>query len=349
MFPPKHRKMDKLSNYIKLVDTALVEIGKKSAGLDEAVQLAITSSGKRVRPVVSLLMCEVFCGDYSPALPIALTFELAHTASLVQDDIIDRSDKRRGKPSIYARFGIEKAILTSDMLIFEIFNQLAEYQRWNLSTKRIFTLLKLIGDSSQATTAGEDIQMNMTEKAMVTEQEYFEMVRKKTGALIAAPAASGAIVGGASEEGIDLAYTFGLKLGIAFQLQDDILDVLGNPKKIGKPIFKDLENNDKNIVIIHAMINASNPDRKYLVGLENKGPISPEDAEKARQILLKTGSIDYVMKLTAENYNASRTTLRKLKSCPARHRLLEITHMLSNRAQADAFLSFRQKSKLYDN
>ena len=74
MFPPKHRKMEKLSNYIKLVDTALVEIGKKSPGLDEAVQLAITSSGKRIRPVVSLLLCEVFCGDYYPELPIALNF-----------------------------------------------------------------------------------------------------------------------------------------------------------------------------------------------------------------------------------------------------------------------------------
>lgn len=347
MYFRKYKKMEKISSYIKLVDNSLIELAQKQSGLNTAVQQAIMSSGKRVRPVISLLMCEVFCGDYSPGLPIAITFELAHTASLVQDDIIDRSDRRRGKPSIYAQFGIEKAILTSDILIFEIFNQLAEYEKWNLSSKKLYTLLKIIGESSQATTIGEDQQMNMTGNLLVSEEEYFEMVRRKTGALIAAPAASGAIVGGASEEGIDIAYTFGLKLGIAFQLQDDLLDIIGDVNNIGKPVFKDLENRDNNLVIIHGLNNASTIDKKFILELENKGTISPENAEKVKNILLKTGSIDYVMNLAAEYYSESRTTLRKLKPCSARHKLLEVTHMLSNRVKTEAFLAFRENMRLH--
>ncbi|MEE9585519.1 MAG: polyprenyl synthetase family protein, partial [Nitrososphaerales archaeon] len=270
MFIRGQKKMQKLSRYIKLVDTALTEITQKNSGLDEAVKRAILSSGKRVRPVTSLLMCEIVSGDYAPALPVAVAFELAHTASLVQDDIIDNSDTRRGKPSIYAQFGLEKAILTSDLLIFEIFNQLAEYEQWNLTAKRMYMLLKMLGDSSKAATVGEDIQLDLDKKEEVSEEEYFEMVRKKTGALIAAPAASGAIVGGASEEGVDTAFRFGMKLGVAYQLQDDLLDMLGRPRDMGKPIFKDLESRNCNLVIIHALENASDSERKYLLGLGKK-------------------------------------------------------------------------------
>lgn len=345
MFIRGQKKMQKLSRYIKLVDTALTEITQKNSGLDEAVKRAILSAGKRVRPVTSLLMCEIFSGDYAPALPVAVAFELAHTASLVQDDIIDNSDTRRGKPSIYAQFGLEKAILTSDLLIFEIFNQLAEYEQWNLTAKRMYMLLKMLGDSSKAATVGEDIQLDLDKKEEVSDEEYFEMVRKKTGALIAAPAASGAIVGGASEEGVDTAFRFGMKLGVAYQLQDDLLDMLGRPRDMGKPIFKDLESRNCNLVIIHALENASDSDRKYLLKL-GKETLSGINVKKVRRILLKAGSVDYVTKLSADNYEKSREALRRLKPCSARHKLTEITYMLSNRAQTDSLLLFRRKMKL---
>ncbi len=345
MFIPKQKKMQKLSRYIKLVDAALAEMAQKNGGLNEAVKRALISSGKRVRPVVSVLMCEVFCNDYAPALPVAVVFELAHTASLVQDDIIDQSKTRRGQPSIYAQYGIDKAILTSDLLIFEIFNQLAEYERWNLSSKRIYMLLKILGDSSKAATIGEDMQMDMGKKTEASEEEYFEMIRKKTGALLAAPAASGAIVGGASEEGIDMAYRFGLKLGVAYQLQDDLLDILGKPADMGKPILKDLESRNSNLVIIRALKNASDSDRRFIGGLEGKENLSDADVKKARRILLKTGSVDYVTKLVVDNYEASREALRRLKPCSARHKLMEITYMLSNRVQTESILLFRRMAK----
>ncbi|MFQ6135242.1 MAG: polyprenyl synthetase family protein [Nitrososphaerales archaeon] len=346
MYLRGQKKMQKLSRYIKLVDTALTEIAQKNSGLDEAVKKALMSSGKRVRPVVSLLMCEVFCGDYTPALPVAVVFELAHTASLVQDDIIDRSDTRRGQPSVYAQFGVEKAILTSDLLIFEIFNQLAEYERWNLTPKRVYMLLKMLGDSSKATTVGEDMQLDMSKRSETSEEDYFEMIRRKTGALLAAPAASGAIVGGASEEGIDIAYRFGMKLGVAYQLQDDLLDILGKPGEMGKPVFKDLESRNSNIVIIHTLRNAADSDGRYILGLEGKENLSGEDVRKTRHILLKTGSVDYVTKLAADKYEESREALRRLKPCSARHKLMEITYMLSNRAQTESLLLFRRKTKL---
>jgi geranylgeranyl diphosphate synthase type I len=337
------KKNGKLSKYIKLVDTALEEIAHKNSGLEDAVRNAILSSGKRIRPVVSLLMCEIFCGDYIPALPVAVIYELAHTASLVQDDIIDKSEFRRGKPSIISQFGLDKAILTSDLLIFEIFNQLAEYEQSELSSKRIFMLLRMIGDSSKAAAIGEDMQLNMSTKFESLENEYVEMIRKKTGALLAAPAASGAIVGGASEEGIDLAYQFGLKLGIAYQFQDDLIDILGKPGDTGKPIFMDLKQGNTNFVIAHALKNGTKADKKYILGLVGERNLSIDDIDRARRILFRSGSIEYAMKLSTDNYAESRASLRKLKPCSARHKLLDITNMLSNKSKIDARLLFRKK------
>ncbi len=335
--------MEKLTKYIQLIDTALVEIDQNNGGLDDAVKKAIMSSGKRIRPLVSLLTCEVICGDCTPALPVAVIFELAHTASLIQDDIIDQAHTRRSKPSIFAQYGTKKAILASDILIFEIFKQFSEYQDLNLTSQRMYMLLRMLGDSSKASVLGEDMQLNMGKKNEVSEEEYFEMVRKKTGALLAAPAASGAIVGGASKELVDTSYKFGMKLGVAYQLQDDLLDILGKPAYNGKPIFQDLKNRNGNLVIIHALQNASNSERREILGLKGKNNISNEEIKQVRRILLKTGSVDHVAKLAAYNYNKSREELRKLRPCSARHKLMQITYMLSNKSHIESILVFRRQ------
>lgn len=320
----------KLGKYVEFIDTALEEVAEKEPRLKKAVGRAITSSGKRFRPLLALLTCEAFCGDYRPALPLALTFELAHSASLVQDDIIDRSELRRSQPSVYAEYGVARAILVSDILIFEIFGQLADLERWNLAPQRLYMLLKLISGASKDTIFGEYLQMEMALRGDVSEDKYFEMVKKKTGALLAASAASGAVIGGGAADKVDAMYRFGEKLGVAYQLQDDLLDMIGRPGEIGKPIFKDLEGRNSNIVVIHALANAGEDDRNRILELWGKDGISREDIKAARSILLKTGSIDYTLKLAAKMTDESRQALRVLKPSPARHKLLELTYYITS-------------------
>jgi geranylgeranyl pyrophosphate synthase len=345
MYLRGQRKIDKLSKYVKLIDTALLDVSQKNTGLEKIISSSIGNGGKRVRPIISLLMCEVACGDYQPAIPVALSYELAHVASLIQDDIIDRAEIRRGKPSIHYEFGIEKAILSSDLLIFEIFDQLSEYESWNLEPKRLYMLLKIISESSKSAAVGEYLQLEMSKKELLTERDYIKMIRKKTGSLLAAPAASGAIVGGAPEEEIEQAFSFGMSLGIAYQIQDDLLDILGKPGELGKPVFKDLERKNNNIVTVYAQNNVCEKDLRLINSIEDKESPSQRDKMDLRNILIKNGSVDYAIKLASEKYNESRTVLQRFKPGPARHRLLEITFMLSNRAYSKSILSFRNKYK----
>jgi geranylgeranyl diphosphate synthase type II len=160
-----------------------------------------------VRATLALLWCEVYSRDYRPAIPLAVAYELAHASALIQDDIIDRSELRRGKKSIEAKYGLTTALLASDLLLFNVPKMIAKYA--DLDSRRLARILDLLGEACRATTWGEFIDMQMAREEDQTEQRYEEMIRMKTSSLLSAPCASGAVVGGASDEDVGLASKFG--------------------------------------------------------------------------------------------------------------------------------------------
>lgn len=192
------------------------------------------AGGKRLRPVLVLMSCEAVSGQFLSGIPAALAYEFAHEASLVQDDIFDNSDLRHDKETVHKRQGLIAAVLVSDLMIFEIFNQLAKYESTALTKAHMASLMSYISRAANLTIKGEYLEARYATKESFSEQEYLEVAELKTGSLLAATAASGAIVGGAPASLVDAMYRFGLNLGIAFQIRDDILDVMGEEAQLGK-------------------------------------------------------------------------------------------------------------------
>ncbi|MDG6924369.1 MAG: polyprenyl synthetase family protein, partial [Nitrososphaerota archaeon] len=169
-----------LEEYVDCIDSQLSELylgrpqSSRTTTLQRAAADALSTGGKRVRAVLALLWCEAFSGDYKRAIPVAVAYELAHATALIQDDIIDHSDLRRGKESTVAKYGLSKAVLASDLLLFHVPKMIAGYG--DLSSERLCWLFDLVGESCRATTWGEflDLEMAAAGDGDVSEKEYEE-------------------------------------------------------------------------------------------------------------------------------------------------------------------------------
>src|SRR5208283_1867988 len=174
-----------LESYVGRIDSRIsTRVGTGSHSLEKAVAEAL-SGGKRVRAVLALLWCEVVSGDFTAALPVAAAYEFAHAAALVQDDIVDGSETRRGEDSIVKKYGLRSAILASNVLLAYVPREISEYgEAGPDSGKLLRRLFELLGESYAASVLGESIDMEMAEKVGVDEGDYEYMIRLKTGALI---------------------------------------------------------------------------------------------------------------------------------------------------------------------
>lgn len=321
-----------LRDYTDPVNSALDELnppgGKTS--LEMAVRDALSVGGKRVRATLALLWCEVYSGDHMLAVPLAVAYELAHAGALVQDDIIDRSEMRRGTKSIEAKYGLTTAILASDLLLFNVPKMVAKYE--GLESKRLARILDLLGEACRATTWGEFIDMEMARVGGESENGYEEMIKLKTSSLLSAPCASGALVGGASEADAGTASRFGEEVGMAYQIQDDALDLVGNESELGKPVLTDLRGGKKSFVLMHCLARCSAADSDFVKGLMNRsGPYAQEEASRLRRLIEEKGSLEYARGKIAEHTANARDVLSTVPRGRAAERLEELTEYLAVR------------------
>jgi geranylgeranyl pyrophosphate synthase len=300
--------------------------------LDGAIAAAL-SGGKRVRAVLALLWCEAVAGDYIPAVPVATAYEFAHAAALVQDDILDGSAFRRGGESIVKRYGLRSAILASNVLLAYVPREIAEYgEAGPEGGKTLRRLFELLGDSYAASVLGESIDLEMAEKGGADERDYEYMIRLKTGALIGASSASGALVGGnGGGELVEKAYSFGESLGMAYQVHDDVLDIVGSENVLGKPVFADITGGKKNIVIIHTLRHCSDRERDFLAGLPGRARLDSAEVSKAKDLFTGCGSIDFARRAASKYVDDALKSLDALESGDVRDKLLQLSTYLTSR------------------
>lgn len=322
-----------LVRYRQEVEKRLSEIYGSDSWISAAASEAIRAGGKRLRPILAILTCEAISGNPEPAFPVALAYELAHSASLIQDDIIDESAVRHASPTAYKRYGLARAIMLSDSMIFEIFTVLARYDKTEVSKERVIRLLELLGRAASLAAEGEMLEVALSRRGDIKTEEYTKVIGQKTGALFAASAASGAVVAGADKALVDTMYEFGLSLGVAFQIGDDILDMSGDIQSTGKPTFKDIENNAGNIVLLHALSKADAIQKNAINSLLFKKWFTSLEAQKLLDVLTQLGSFEHAVALLSAQTSLCRSLLAHLPPSHAKNALEELVRTVEVRKE----------------
>lgn len=232
----------------------------KPEGLYEPIRYELSIGGKRLRPVLLLLVNSIYGGDMDEALKVALALETYHNYTLMHDDLMDKAEMRRGKPVVHKRWNENTAILSGDTMLVLAYRHLLEAK-----TPRIHEIVSLFTQTAIEIGEGQQYDMNFESRLDVSESEYIEMIRLKTGVFIACAAKMGAILGGADADTAQKFYKLGETVGIAFQLQDDFLDVYGDAKVFGKKIGGDITCNKKTYLLINALENAEGEVRDELL------------------------------------------------------------------------------------
>lgn len=245
----------------QLIEDAIPQIYYPAhpANLYEPIRYIMNLGGKRIRPVMVLMAAELFTDEVEKALDVALAIETFHNFTLVHDDIMDNAPLRRGNQTIHEKWGVNNAILSGDVMMVEANKHLSK-----ADVSVLKQVLETFNLTAQGVCEGQQLDMEFEQRNNVSIPEYINMIRLKTAVLLGGAMKLGGIVGGASKADADLLYTFGENLGIAFQLQDDILDVYGNPEKFGKQVGGDIIANKKTFLHLKALALAQGDEAKVL-------------------------------------------------------------------------------------
>jgi geranylgeranyl diphosphate synthase type II len=231
----------------QLIETAIskVEYPAQPAKLYEPLSYIMQFGGKRIRPVLLLLSSKLFNDDVNIAIEAALAIETFHNFTLIHDDIMDNAPLRRGKDTVHIKWGVNNAILSGDVMMVEANKHLT-----NLDSAVLKAALNCFNTTAQGVCEGQQLDMEFEQRSDVSIDEYINMIRLKTAVLVGGAMKLGAIVAGASAEDASNLYQFGENFGIAFQLQDDILDVYGDPVKFGKQVGGDIISNKQTFLLL---------------------------------------------------------------------------------------------------
>ncbi|MDO4461316.1 MAG: polyprenyl synthetase family protein [Bacteroidia bacterium] len=244
------------------VDTWVKEIQfkKEPRNLYAPIIYSLSLGGKRLRPLMCVATCSLFRDDCSVARNAAMAIEMFHNFTLLHDDVMDNSQMRRGQPTVHAKWDANTAILSGDQMLIEAYKLISD-----VDSPAATLILDVFNKTATEVCEGQQYDMDFEKQDNVSVDQYMEMIRLKTAVLLAASIKIGALVGGANINDTNALYDFGINIGLAFQLQDDYLDVYGDEKTFGKPIGGDIIEGKKTFLLITALQDASSAQKKKLL------------------------------------------------------------------------------------
>ena len=281
------------------------------------------SGGKRLRPLLTVLAARLLNYQGNDHYGLSIVFEYLHAATLLHDDVVDNAELRRGRPSANTLWGNAAVVLVGDFLLATSF--FLSVMSGNLN------ILRILSETTTSMAEGEVLQLINSDNLEISEEEYIEVIKRKTAILISAACQIGAILGQADEEQEEAMRLFGLNLGIAFQLRDDFLDYAGSEEEFGKPVGKDLQEGKITLPLIHALQSSNDGDRQRLVELITSDRDYEQIFGKVKKVIQDYQGLDYTDKLANHHITEAKSALSIFPESPTRQSLIEIAEYVVTR------------------
>jgi len=286
-------------------------------------EYVLSSGGKRIRPALLLLAARLLDYKGERHIPLASVVEFIHTATLLHDDVVDSANMRRGLASANTLWGNEASVLVGDFLFSKSFSLMVANGDLNI--------LRVLANATTQIAEGEVLQLICTSDVDITEERYIEVVVCKTAVLLAAACQAGAILGNASPEQETALASFGMDLGIAFQLMDDTLDYIADEKDFGKNIGHDLEEGKVTLPLIEALRHCSDQERTIVSEIVVKEELERDDFDQVFEIVRRFGGIDYTTNKARQYIASAKSHLEVFDDSPLRSALFKLADYVVTR------------------
>lgn len=317
----------KYDAYRRQIDRCLLQLidGQDSGSIYEPMRYVLASGGKRLRATLVLLACDAVGGRSRAAVDAAAAIEILHNFTLVHDDIMDRAALRRGKPTIHRKWDQNTAILTGDEMIAHAYNIIL-----NTRSEHFTNILQRFTTAFVEVCEGQALDKAFESRNDVALSEYLLMIKKKTSRLISAATEIGALIGGGSERMVKALRVFGERLGMAFQIQDDLLDITGSTRKFGKTIGGDIFEGKKTFLLLTALEASRGNDRKTLMKVVHRS-VTREMIPVVREIYDRSGALASARSEIGRQTRLAQQALRPIRRSTARDTLMWLSQQLLER------------------
>jgi len=324
-----------LSSYILPVEEEIFKyVGKElePKELYKPLYDLFKRGGKRIRPAICMVACEAVGGKLEDALKIAGAIEMVHNFTLIHDDIADKSELRRGKPCLHHIYGYALAINAGDGLFSRAYEVVSDSLK-ELKSERFGCVFAVLSKAITEVCEGQamDISWAKQNRWDITREDYLGMLRRKTGALISAACECGAIIGGGSDEQVKALKDFGMHIGVAFQIHDDVLNISGDVEKYGKEIGGDINEGKRTLMVIETLQECSADEKKRLIEILDEEGNSQKEIREALDIIHKYGSIERASKLALQRAEEAKNGLDVLRETRYKEILLGLADYFVNR------------------
>ncbi|MBS7642174.1 polyprenyl synthetase family protein [Candidatus Bathyarchaeota archaeon] len=327
--------LDEIKACCEVVDRYIFELLESDKDIPVLYESSIhlfRAGGKRVRPFLTMKSCEAVGGDPYISIPFASAIEILHTFTLIHDDIMDESDTRRGVPTVHTIWGIPQAITSGDYLFAKVFQAICRFKDIEkVGYDKITKIAAMIAEAMIDIAKGQTLDMLLQSRMDVSEEECLEMIRLKTARLFQVSAEIGALIGRCSSEEFEALSRYGLKAGLAFQIVDDILGLIGSEEELGKPVGSDLREGKKTLIIVYSLKNLPPKSKGIVTRVLGRRDASDSDVRRAIDTLIRYGCIDYARSIALKFRDEAIEAISRIKPSPSKRSLEELAKLFVDR------------------